>query len=105
MRCSDRPKPEFDWEPRDHVELAGGMIDMERGARLSGSRFAYVLGDIERLHVATVQYAIDKLVGKGFMPVMTPVLVREEALVGSGFFPEAREQVYAVADADAGPVP
>ena len=76
------------------------MIDVERGARASGSRFAYVLGDIVRLHVATVQYAIDKLVGKGFEPVMTPVLVREEALVGSGFFPEAREQVYAVANAD-----
>ena len=76
------------------------MIDVERGARLSGSRFAYLLGDIVRLHVATVQYALDKLVGKGFTPVMTPVLVREEALVGSGFFPEAREQVYAVANAD-----
>lgn len=97
---SDRPKPEFSWEPRDHLDLAGGMIDMERGARLSGSRFAYVLGDLVRLHVATVQYAIDKLLGKGFTPVMTPVLVREEALVGSGFFPEAREQVYAVANAD-----
>jgi len=47
-----------------------------------------------------VQYALDKLVGKGFTPVMTPVLVREEALVGTGFFPEAREQVYAVANAD-----
>jgi seryl-tRNA synthetase len=97
---SSRPKPEFDWEPRDHLDLAGGMIDVERGARLSGSRFAYLLGDIVRLHVATVQYALDKLVGKGFTPVMTPVLVREEALVGSGFFPEAREQVYAVANAD-----
>jgi len=97
---STRPKPEFDWEPRDHLDLAGGMIDIERGARLSGSRFAYLLGDIVRLHVATVQYAIDKLLGKGFTPVMTPVLVREEALVGSGFFPEAREQVYAVANAD-----
>ena len=97
---SSRPKPEFDWEPRDHLDLAGGMIDIERAARLSGSRFAYLLGDIVRLHVATVQYALDKLVGKGFTPVMTPVLVREEALVGSGFFPEAREQVYAVANAD-----
>jgi seryl-tRNA synthetase len=97
---SDRPKPEFAWEPRDHLDLAGGMIDMERGARLSGSRFAYLLGDLVRLHVATVQYALDKLLGKGFTPVMTPVLVREEALVGSGFFPEAREQVYAVANAD-----
>ncbi|MDX6571900.1 MAG: seryl-tRNA synthetase [Gaiellales bacterium] len=97
---SDRPKPEFDWEPRDHLDLAGGMIDVERGVRLSGSRFAYLMGDLVRLHVATVQYALDKLVGKGFTPVMTPVLVREEALVGSGFFPEAREQVYAVANAD-----
>jgi seryl-tRNA synthetase len=97
---SDRPKPEFAFEPCDHLDLAGEMIDVERGARLSGSRFAYLLGDVVRLHVATVQYALDKLVGKGFTPVMTPVLVREEALVGSGFFPEAREQVYAVANAD-----
>jgi seryl-tRNA synthetase len=97
---SERPKPEFDFEPRDHIDLAGPMIDVERGARASGSRFAYLLGDIVRLHQATVQYALDKLVAKGFTPVMTPVLVREEALVGSGFFPEAREQVYAVANAD-----
>jgi seryl-tRNA synthetase len=97
---SGRPRPEFDFEPRDHLDLAGEMIDMERGARLSGSRFAYLMGDLVRLHLATVQYALDKLVGKGFTPVMTPVLVREEALVGSGFFPEAREQVYAVANAE-----
>jgi seryl-tRNA synthetase len=97
---SSRPRPAFDFEPRDHLDLAGEMIDMERGARLSGSRFAYLMGDLVRLHVATVQYALDKLAGKGFTPVMTPVLVREEALVGSGFFPEAREQVYAVANAD-----
>jgi seryl-tRNA synthetase len=97
---SSRPKPEFAFEPRDHLDLAGEMIDVERGARLSGSRFAYLLGDIVRLHVATVQYVLDKLVGKGFTPVMPPVLVREEALVGTGFFPEAREQVYAVANAD-----
>jgi seryl-tRNA synthetase len=97
---SHRPKPEFAFEPRDHLDLAGEMIDVERGARLSGSRFAYLLGDIVRLHIATVQYALDKLVGKGFTPVMTPVLVREEALVGTGFFPADREQVYAVANAD-----
>jgi seryl-tRNA synthetase len=99
---SSRPKPEFDFEPRDHLDLAGPMIDVERGARTSGSRFAYLLGDIVRLHVATVQYALDKLAGKGFTPVMPPVLVREEALVGTGFFPADREQVYAVANADPG---
>lgn len=97
---SDRPKPEFDFEPRDHLDLAGPLIDVERGARTSGSRFAYLLGDVVRLHVATVQYALDKLAGKGFTPVMTPVLVREEALVGTGFFPGDRESVYAIANAD-----
>jgi seryl-tRNA synthetase len=97
---SSRPKPEFDFEPRDHLDLAGPMIDTARGARTSGSRFAYLLGDIVRLHVATVQYALDKLGGKGFTPVMPPVLVREEALVGTGFFPADREQVYEVANAD-----
>ncbi|MDX6620032.1 MAG: seryl-tRNA synthetase [Gaiellales bacterium] len=97
---SSRPKPAFDFEPRDHLDLGGEMIDVERGARLSGSRFAYLLGDVVRLHVATVQYALDKLVGKGFTPVMPPVLVREEALVGTGFFPADREQVYAVANAE-----
>ena len=99
-RCRAARKPEFDFEPRDHLELAGALIDMERGARTSGSRFAYLLGDLVRLHVAIVQYALDKLVGKGFTPVMPPVLVREEALVGTGFFPEAREQVYALAERD-----
>jgi seryl-tRNA synthetase len=97
---SSRPKPEFDFEPRDHLDLAGPMIDVERAARTSGSRFAYLLGDIVRLHVATVQYALDKLGAKGFTPVMTPVLVREESLVGTGFFPGDREQVYEIANAD-----
>jgi seryl-tRNA synthetase len=97
---SARPKPEFDFEPRDHIELAGPRIDVERGVRTSGSRFAYLLGDVVRLHLATVQYAVDKLVAKGFTPVMPPVLVREEALIGSGFFPADREQVYVIANAD-----
>ena len=56
---SSRPQPEFGFEPHDHVDLAGPMIDMERGARTSGSRFAYLLGDLVRLHVATVQFALD----------------------------------------------
>ena len=93
-------KPEFAFKVRDHLELAGWQIDMERGARTSGSRFGYLLGDIARLHLATVAYAIDKLCGKGFTPVIPPVLVREHALVGSGIFPADREQVYALANAD-----
>jgi seryl-tRNA synthetase len=87
--------PEFDFEVRDHLALAEGLIDVERGSRTSGSRFAYLLGDVVRLHLATVQFALDLLSGEGFIPVMPPVLVRAEALVGTGFFPADRDQVYA----------
>jgi seryl-tRNA synthetase len=86
--------------PRDHLELAGPRIDMERGARLSGSRFAYLRGDIARLELALVSWAMDKLMGKGFEPVIPPVLVREEALYGTGFLPDTEQQIYRLADDD-----
>jgi seryl-tRNA synthetase len=89
-------KPEFDFEPRDHLALAGPLIDTERGARTSGSRFAYLHGDLVRLHLALVQYSLAKLSGHGFLPTMPPVLVREPALYGTGFFPADREQVYSL---------
>jgi seryl-tRNA synthetase len=88
--------PQFPFEPRDHLDLAGPMIDLERGARTSGSRFAYLLGDLVRLHLATTQFTISRLVERGFTPVMPPVLVREEAMVGTGFFPSDRDQVYSL---------
>ena len=70
---------------------------MEAGARLSGSRFAYLKGDLVLLELALVRYAIDKLVrGEGHEPVIPPVLVREEALYGTGFLPGDREQIYEV---------
>ncbi|MEA2190965.1 MAG: seryl-tRNA synthetase, partial [Solirubrobacteraceae bacterium] len=65
---------------RDHLELAGGRIDMERGAQLSGSRFAYLRGDLVMLELALVQWSMAKLRGHGFEPVIPPVLVREQAL-------------------------
>jgi seryl-tRNA synthetase len=85
---------------RDHLELAGDRIDMERGARLSGSRFAYLRGDIARLEMALVPWALDKLAGHGFEPVIPPVLVREEALYGTGFLPDTEQQIYRLADDD-----
>jgi seryl-tRNA synthetase len=88
--------PQFPFEPRDHLELAGPMIDLERGARTSGSRFAYLLGDLVRLHLATTQFTLSRLGERGFTPVLPPVLVREEALVGTGFFPADRDQVYSL---------
>jgi seryl-tRNA synthetase len=79
---------------RDHLELAGERIDMERGARVSGSRFAYLRGDLAMLELALVQWAMQKLRGHGFEPVIPPVLVREQALYGTGYLPDTEQQIY-----------
>ena len=79
---------------RDHLELAGERIDMERGARLSGSRFYYLRGDLVMLELALVQWTLAKLRGHGFEPVIPPVLVREQALYGTGFLPDTEQQIY-----------
>ena len=71
---------------------------MERGARLSGSRFGYIVGDAARLSLALYSWALDRLVAEGFTPVIPPVLVREEAMYGTGFFPAERFEIYEVAD-------
>jgi len=94
--------PQFDFEPRDHLELgtALGLIDMESAARASGSRFAYLKGDLVRLEFALVQYALAKLSGLGFVPVVPPVLVREEPLFWTGFLPTDRAQIYEISGDD-----
>jgi seryl-tRNA synthetase len=81
---------------RDHLELAGDRIDIERAARLSGSRFAYLRGDLVMLELALVRYALEKLRGEGFEPVIPPVLVREQALYGTGFLPDTEQQIYSL---------
>ncbi len=88
----------FDFEPRDHLELGGrlDMIDMERGGKVSGTRFAYLKGDLVLLQFALVQFALQKLAAKGFRPVVPPVLVRDEAMFGTGFFPTDMQQVYRI---------
>jgi seryl-tRNA synthetase len=83
-------------EPKEHLEL--GRYDMERGARLSGSRFGYIVGDAARLSLALYRWALERLVAEGFTPVIPPVLVREEAMYGTGFFPAERFEIYEVAD-------
>jgi seryl-tRNA synthetase len=85
---------------RDHLELAGDRIDAERGARLSGSRFVYLKGDLVMLEFALVQWALHKLRGHGFEPVIPPVLVREEALYGTGFLPDTEQQIYHLPEDD-----
>jgi seryl-tRNA synthetase len=86
--------PQFDFEPRDHLELAGEMIEMEAASRTSGARFAYLKGDLVMLEFALVRWAMALLREAGHEPVIPPVLVREEALVGTGFLPGDRDQIY-----------
>jgi seryl-tRNA synthetase len=86
--------PELGFEPRDHLDLA--PIDMERGARLSGSRFAYRVGEAALLELALYRFALDRVVGRGFTPVLPPVLVREEAMYGTGFLPTEEVNIYRV---------
>ena len=92
----------FDFEVKDHLDLglALDLIDMERGAKVSGSRFAYLKGDLVLLQFALVRYGLAVIGAKGFRPVVPPVLVREEAMYGTGFFPTDRAQVYETVDGD-----
>ncbi len=85
---------------RDHLELAGERVDMERGARLSGARFPILRGDLVMLELALVQWVMTKLGAKGFEPVIPPVLVREHALYGTGMLPDTEQQIYHVAEDD-----
>ena len=82
----------------DHLEVAGPLIDMEAGARVAGSRFAYLKGDLVLLELALVRWGIDVLAPHGFQPVVPPVLVREHALYGTGFLPDTEQQIYRLAD-------
>ncbi len=90
--------PSFDFDPRDHLEIGTelGLIEIEAAARISGSRFAYLMGDLVLLELALVRFAIELIRGEGHEPVVPPVLVREEALVGTGFLPGDRDQIYEV---------
>src|SRR5215218_4796709 len=81
---------------RSHVELLGDELDTERAARVSGSRFVYLKGSLVRLELALVQWALSLLEGRGFTPVVPPVLVREHALFGTGMLPDTEQQLYRV---------
>ena len=87
-------------EGRDHVELLGDLVDLEAGARVAGSRFVYLKGPVVRLQFALVQWALELLEEKGFTPVVPPVLVREQALLGTGMLPDTEQQIYVVPDDD-----
>ncbi len=88
--------PEFDFEPKDHVTLgkALGMIDIERGVKLAGTRNYFLKGDGAMLHWAVLRFSIDFMVARGYTPMSVPLLMRDEAMRGTGYFPGAEEQTY-----------
>jgi seryl-tRNA synthetase len=94
--------PQLGFEPRDHVALGEllGMLDVERAVRTSGSRFVYLIGDIVHVQFALVRHALDILTAKGFLPVIPPVLVREEAMFGTGFLPTDAVNIYVTREDD-----
>jgi seryl-tRNA synthetase len=94
--------PAFAFEPLDHVAIGErlGVLDTERGVRASGSRFVYLLGELVPLQFALVRNALDTLDEKGFTPVIPPVLVREEAMYGTGFLPTDAVNIYKTSEDD-----
>ena len=88
--------------PKDHLEIASklNLINMEKASEVSGSRFAYIFGDLVKIEFNLVSWALSKLAEKGFTPTVPPVLVRENALYGTGFFPDDAEQVYEIPNDD-----
>ncbi len=88
--------PQFGFEPRAHYEIgeAQGWLDFVRAAELAGSRNYLLFGDLALLHDAVLRFAVDRLVERGFTPVDPPLLVRDSAMYGTGFFPGGEEQTY-----------
>jgi seryl-tRNA synthetase len=80
--------------PREHTEI--GRFELERAAKISGARFGFIAGDTALLALALYRFALDRLVAEGFTPMLPPVLVREEAMYGTGFFPSDKSDYYAV---------
>ena len=93
---------EFDFAVRDHLELGEllGAIDTVRAAKVSGARFGYLLGPGALLEFALVRLAMDRLTAAGFVPMIPPVLVRREAMFGTGFLPTDEQQIFRTADDD-----
>jgi len=90
--------PSFDFPVRDHLDLAQahGWIDPERAAKVSGTRFVYRVGDLALLELSLYRWALARLVEKGFVLMLPPVLVREEAMYGTGFLPTDEVNIYRV---------
>ncbi|HEY3208629.1 MAG TPA: serine--tRNA ligase [Actinomycetota bacterium] len=94
--------PSFGFDAKDHVEIGQslGLIEIDRGVRTSGARFAYLTGPAVRIQFALVQLGLEFAEARGFSPIVPPVLVREEAMFGTGFFPTDAVNIYATREDD-----
>ncbi|MCD6109984.1 serine--tRNA ligase [bacterium] len=88
----------FDFKPKDHIELGKNLdlLELEKAAETSGTRFYYIKNDLVLLEFALIQYALSKILPKGFSPILPPALVRKQAMVGTGFFPADKNEIYSV---------
>jgi seryl-tRNA synthetase len=93
---------QFEFAPKDHITLGTslGLIDIERGVKLAGSRSYFLIGLGSLLHQAVLRFAQDMMIQRGFVPMTVPLLVRDEAMTGTGYFPLGREQAYAMSNED-----
>src|SRR6266702_4946693 len=94
--------PEFPFEPRDHYTLMQelDMVDIERGVKIAGARSYILKNDAARLELALMHFALDRMVQKGFTPLIVPAMAREFCFIGNGQFPKGRDQVYAIENDD-----
>ncbi|MGO4455124.1 serine--tRNA ligase [Arthrobacter sp. RAF14] len=102
VKTVGEPREFPDFEPRDHLEIGEliGAIDMERGAKVSGSRFYFLKGVGARLEMALLQMAMDQAIANGFVPMITPTLVRPETMQGTGFDVKHDAEIYRLAEDD-----
>ncbi|MEZ2372836.1 serine--tRNA ligase [Arthrobacter sp. Y-9] len=102
VKTVGEPREFTDFEPRDHLEIGEliGAIDMERGAKVSGSRFYFLRGVGARLEMALLQMAMDQAIANGFVPMITPTLVRPETMQGTGFDVKHDAEIYRLAEDD-----
>jgi len=86
----------FDFEPKDHIQLGQALdiIDVERGVKLAGTRNYFLKGEGALLHRAVLQFALDFMIQRGYTPMVVPLLMRDEAMQGTGYYPGAEEQTY-----------
>lgn len=102
VRTGGPDKPQFNFTPKSYIDLMydHDLVDLERGAKVSGFRGYFLKNDAVQLNFAIWQYAMNKLIGKGFEPMIVPSLVRRETLMGTGYIPQGEEDLYKTQDGD-----